>query len=55
MADEIIQDPHLEVLPNHVGPHYNNICQLLINTGLTLEQAIQSLDDSWTHNCEERI
>jgi hypothetical protein len=38
MADRIIQDPRLEVLPNHAGPNYNDIRQLLINTGLTLEQ-----------------
>jgi hypothetical protein len=55
MADRIPQDPCLEILPNHAGLHYNDICQLLINTGLALEQAIQSLDDSWTHSCDEQI
>jgi predicted ribosome quality control (RQC) complex YloA/Tae2 family protein len=55
MAARIIQHPCLEVLPNHAGPHYNNICQLLINTGLALKQAIHSLNNSWMHNCEELI
>jgi DNA-binding GntR family transcriptional regulator len=48
MAERIPQYPRLEVLPNHANPHYNSIRQLLLNTSLTLEQAIQSLDDSWT-------
>jgi hypothetical protein len=55
MDDRIPQDPRLEILPNHAGPHYNGICQLLQNTGLTLEQAVQSLNDLWTQSCEERI
>jgi hypothetical protein len=46
MANRIPQDPRLEVLPNHTGPHYNNIRQVLLATGLTLEQAIQALDNS---------
>jgi hypothetical protein len=45
----------LEVLPNHAGPHYNSIRQLLLNTSLTLEQTIQSLYNSWTQTHEERI
>jgi hypothetical protein len=53
MAERIAQDPHLEVLPNHAGPHYDNIQNLFINTGLTLEQAIQPLDDSWTQTHDE--
>ena len=55
MAHRISQDPRLEVLPNHAGPHYNNIRQILVNTGLTVEQAIQSLNDSWTQTRDERI
>ena len=55
MADRILQDPRLEVLPDHAGPHYNEICQLLVNTGLTLKQAIQSNNDSWMHNYEEWV
>jgi hypothetical protein len=54
MADRIPRDPRLEVLPNHAGPHYNDIRRLLIGTGLTLEQAIQALNDSWTQSREER-
>lgn len=54
MADRIHRDPRLEVLPNHAGPHYDNIRRLLIGTGLTLEQAIQNLNDSWTQSREEQ-
>jgi hypothetical protein len=54
MAERILQEPRLEVLPDHMGPHYNNICLILINTSLTLEQAVQSLNDSWTHSHDER-
>jgi hypothetical protein len=53
MADRIPQDPRLEVLPNHTGPHYDDICQLLLNTGLTLKQAVQTLNDSWTQSQAE--
>ena len=55
MAGRIPQDPWLEVLPNHASPHYNDIWQLLLNTSLTLEQAIQSLNDSWTQSWEVQI
>jgi len=55
MADRIPQDPRLEVLPNHAGPHYNAIRQIIQNSGATLEQAIQSLNESWTRTRDERI
>jgi hypothetical protein len=41
------QDPQLEVLPDHAGPHYDDIRRLLIGTGLTLEQVVQALNNSW--------
>ena len=47
MAERIPHNPWLEVLPDHAGPHYNDIHLLLLNDGLTLEQAVQSLDNSW--------
>src|SRR5271155_6226422 len=55
MADRILQDPRLEVLPNHAGPHYDGIRQVLLNTGLTVEQAVQALNNSWTQSREEQI
>lgn len=55
MADRIPKDPCLEVLLDHTGPHYNDIRLLLLNTGLTLEQAIQSLNDSWTQTRDKPI
>ena len=55
MADRILQDPRLEVLPNHAGPHYHGIRQILLNTGLTVEQAVQALNNSWTQSREEQI
>jgi hypothetical protein len=55
MADRIPQDPQLKVLSNHAGPHYDNICQLLLNMGLTLKQAVQTLNHSWTQSQAEQI
>lgn len=55
MADRIPQDPRLEVLPDHAGPHYVAVRQIFLNTGLTLEQTIHSLNESWTQSHEERI
>jgi hypothetical protein len=55
MADRILQDPRLDTLPNHAGPHYNDIRGLLLGTGLTLEQAVQALNESWTQSRAERI
>ena len=55
MAERIPHNPQLEALSNHTGPHYNDICLLLLNAGLTMKQAVQSLNKSWTRTCEERI
>ena len=54
MADRIINNPHLELMPNHAGPHYNILREALTQNGMTPEQAVQALDDSWAHNHEER-
>jgi hypothetical protein len=55
MADRIIHDPHFEVMPDHAGPHYDALRDALTQNGMTLEQAVQALDDSWTQNHEARI
>ena len=55
MDDRIVHDPHLEVIPNHAGPHYDALRNALTQNGLTLEQAILALDNSWTQNHEARI
>lgn len=54
-AERITQNPHLEALPDHAGPHYDAIRALLVNTGITDEQAVQTLNTSWTRSHEERI
>ena len=55
MDDRIIHDPHLEVIPDHAGPHYDNLRNVLIQNGMDLEQAIQALNDSWTQNHAARV
>lgn len=55
MADRILHDPHLEVMPDHAGPHYDVLRNALAQNGLTLEQAVQALNDSWTQNHDARV
>ena len=52
-AERINQDPHLEVIPDHAGWQYDTIRAILINTGITNEQAIETLNASWTLSHEE--
>jgi hypothetical protein len=54
-AERITQNPHLETVPDHAGPHYDAIRALLVTTGIANEQAVQTLNTSWTHSHEERI
>jgi actin-related protein len=54
-AETITQNPHLDVIPDHAGPHYDDIRTILVNTGITNEQAIKTLNVSWTRSHEERI
>ncbi|KAF8811381.1 hypothetical protein BYT27DRAFT_7253080 [Phlegmacium glaucopus] len=55
MDERIINDPHLEVRPDHAGPHYNVLRNMLTQNGMTAEQAVQALDNSWTQNHNERV
>ena len=50
MAERITHNPHLEIMPNHAGPHYNILWNTLTQNGMTVEQAIQALDNSWNQN-----
>jgi len=54
-AERITQNPHLEAVPDHAGPFYDAIRTILVNTGITNEQAIETLNASWTLSHEERI
>lgn len=54
-AERLVQNPHLETLPNHTAPHYNEIRAVLVTTGITDEQAVHTLDTSWTRSHDERI
>ncbi|KAF8802283.1 hypothetical protein BYT27DRAFT_7113339 [Phlegmacium glaucopus] len=55
MDDRLIHDPHLEVMPDHAGPHYNILRDVLTQNGMTIEQAVQALNNSWTQNHNARI
>ena len=54
-TERIKQNPHLEVIPSHTGPHYNDIQTILVNTSNTDEQAVETLNASWTHSHKECI
>src|SRR5271169_5010753 len=55
MAERIIQDPHLELMPDHAGPHYAALRAALTQNGMLEEQAVQALNNSWSLNHNERI
>ncbi|KAF8802694.1 hypothetical protein BYT27DRAFT_7111840 [Phlegmacium glaucopus] len=55
MDDRLIHNPHLEAMPDHAGPHYNVLRDALTQNGMTLEQAVQALNNSWTMNHNARI
>ncbi|KAF8817339.1 hypothetical protein BYT27DRAFT_7075248 [Phlegmacium glaucopus] len=55
MAKILTHNPHLEVMPDHAGPHYNVLRNTLTQNRMTVEQALQALNDSWTQNHEEQI
>ncbi|KAF8811892.1 hypothetical protein BYT27DRAFT_7275830 [Phlegmacium glaucopus] len=55
MDERIINDPHLEVMPDHAGPHYNVLQNMLTQNGMTAKQAAQALDNSWTQNHNECV
>src|SRR5271156_398676 len=54
MDNRITHDPHLEVVPDHAGPHYDILRNTLTQNGLTVEQAVQALNDSWNLNHDAR-
>lgn len=55
MDDRIINNPHLEVMPNHAGPHYEALRNALTQNEMTPEQAIQALNNSWAQNHAARV
>ena len=50
MDDRILHDPHAEAIPDHAGPHYAVLRDALVQNGMTVDQAVQALNDSWTQN-----
>jgi hypothetical protein len=48
MDDRVVNNPHLEVIPDHAGPHYDVLRTTLTQNGVTEEEAIQALNNSWT-------
>ena len=55
MDDRILHDPHLELIPDHAGPHYDILRNALTQNGMTIDQAVQALNDSWTQNHDARV
>jgi len=55
MDNRIMNDPHLEVMPDHAGPHYDVLRNALAQNGMTPEQAVAALNDSWTQNHVARV
>lgn len=54
-AARITHNLHLETIPDHAGAHYDLICIFLTNTGMTEEEAVESLNASWTCVHEEQV
>ena len=44
MDDRILHDPHLELIPDHAGPHYDILRNALTQNGMTVDQAVQALN-----------
>lgn len=38
-AQRILQNPHLEIIPDHAGPHHGPVRLLFTNAGQTEDQA----------------
>ena len=55
MDDRVIHDPHLEVIPDHNGPHYDVLRNALTQNGMSAEEALQALNDSWNQNHDARV
>ena len=55
MDNRILNDPHLEVVPDHAGPHYDVLRVALTQNGMTAEEAVQALDNSWNLNHGARV
>ena len=55
MAERINLDLHLEVIPDHAGPHYGTIWATIMQNSLTEEQAVQALNDLWSQAHVDRI
>ena len=54
MDNRIVHDPHLEVIPDHAAPTYG-ILRNTVENQMTIEQALQALDNSWTMGHDTRI
>jgi hypothetical protein len=54
-AERLTQNPHLEAIPDHAGPHYDPVRTILVNAGQTEEQAIQTLNTTWTQQHDDRV
>ena len=55
MDDRILHDPHLEIIPDHAGPHYDALRVVLTQNGMEPDEAILTLDNSWNQNHAARV
>ena len=55
MDNRILNDPHLDIMPEHAGAPYDILRNALVQNGMTVEQAVQALNDAWTQNHDARI
>ena len=53
--ERLTQNPHLDNILDHAGPHYNAIRTILVNTGIFNQEAIETLNASWTLSHQEHI
>jgi hypothetical protein len=55
MPERIMQDPHLEAMLDHAGPHYDVIQDMFVQNRMTVGETVQVLNDSWTCSHNEQI
>jgi hypothetical protein len=48
-------DPGLEILPDHTSPDYLALRTVLIDTGLTVDEAVERLNTTWTQGHNTRV
>jgi len=42
-------------MPDHAGSHFDILCNALTQNRMTIDQAVQALNESWTLNHNEQV